>query len=96
MKIGYFGFNNGPLSTPDSMRRILVTLEACGFESAWTGEHVVAIDPQEPPSPVPPDFPMLDTVAALSFAAAITERSPAANSMTKTPSRRPWLNPACG
>jgi len=74
MKIGYFGFNNGPLGSPDSMRRILTTLEACGFESAWTGEHVVAIDPQEPPSPVPPEFPMLDSVAALAFAAALTER----------------------
>ena len=74
MKIGYFGFNNGPLGAPDSMRRILTTLDACGFESAWTGEHVVAIDPQEPPSPIAPDFPMLDTIAALSFAAAATER----------------------
>lgn len=74
MKIGYFGFNNGPLCVPDSMRRILTTLEACGFESAWTGEHVVAIDPQAPPSPIPPEFPMLDTVAALSFAAGVTER----------------------
>jgi probable F420-dependent oxidoreductase len=74
MQIGYFGFNNGPLCAPDSMRRILTALEACGFESAWTGEHVVAIDPQQPPSPVPPEFPMLDTIAALSFAAGVTER----------------------
>ena len=74
MQIGYFGFNNGPLCAPDPMRRILTALEACGFESAWTGEHVVAIDPQQPPSPVPPEFPMLDTVAALSFAAGVTER----------------------
>lgn len=74
MQIGYFGFNNGPLGTPDAMRRILGALEACGYESAWTGEHVVAIDPQQPPSPIPPEFPMLDTVAALSFAAAVTER----------------------
>jgi probable F420-dependent oxidoreductase len=74
MDIGYFGFNNGPLGTPDAMRRILGALEGCGFESAWTGEHVVAIDPQEPPSPIPPEFPMLDTVAALSFAAGVTEK----------------------
>ena len=74
MHIGYFGFNNGPLGTPDAMRRVLGALDSCGFESAWTGEHVVAIDPQEPPSPIPPEFPMLDTIAALSFAAAVTER----------------------
>jgi probable F420-dependent oxidoreductase len=74
MKFGYFGFNNGPLGAPDTMQTILRCLEDAGFESAWTGEHVVAIDPQEPPSPVPPDFPMLDTVASLSYAAAVTSR----------------------
>jgi probable F420-dependent oxidoreductase len=49
-------------------------VERCGYESAWTGEHVVAIDPQVPPSPIAPDHIMLDTVAALSFAAAATDR----------------------
>lgn len=72
MKIGYFGFNNGPLGQPEPLIELLQHLERCGFESAWTGEHVVAIDPQEPPSPIAPDFPMLDTVAALSFAAGVT------------------------
>ncbi len=74
MKIGYFGFNNGPLGTADGISSVLQCAEAAGFESAWTGEHVVVIDPQEPPSPVPPEFPMLDTVASLSFAAAVTTR----------------------
>lgn len=74
MKIGYFGFNNGPLGTPDAISSVLQCAESAGFESAWTGEHVVVIDPQEPPSPVPPEFPMLDTVASLSFAAAVTTR----------------------
>lgn len=73
MKVGYFGFNNGPLGNRDDMRRILTALDDSGFESAWTGEHVVLIDPQEAPSPVPPEFPMLDTVAALAFAAGVTE-----------------------
>lgn len=73
MKIGYFGFNNGPLGQPDPMTQVLQRLDQAGFESAWTGEHVVVIDPQEPPSPVPPEFPMLDTVASLSFAAGITK-----------------------
>ncbi|MEQ9004189.1 MAG: LLM class F420-dependent oxidoreductase [Pseudomonadales bacterium] len=72
MKIGYFGFNNGPLGEPEAMASVLRAAEDAGFESAWTGEHVVVIDPQEPPSPVPPSFPMLDTVAALSFAAGVT------------------------
>ena len=74
MKIGYFGFNNGPLGQADTMVSLLKCLEDSGFESAWTGEHVVVIDPQEPPSPVAPEFPILDTVVSLSFAAAATTR----------------------
>lgn len=74
MKIGYFGFNNGPLAQPDSIASLLKCAEDAGFESAWTGEHVVVIDPQEPPSPVPPEFPMLDTVATLAFSAAVTSK----------------------
>ena len=54
MKIGYFGFNNGPLGEPQAMQQILQTLEASGFESAWTGEHLVLIDPQRPPVPTDP------------------------------------------
>ncbi len=34
----------------------------------------MVIDPQEAPSPVPPTFPFVDTIAALAFAAAITQR----------------------
>ena len=89
MKVGFFGFNNGPLADPDAMARALRAMEDAGFESAWTGEHVVLIDPQEPPSPVPPEFPMLDTVAALSFAAAITERLRIASGIILLAQRNP-------
>ena len=89
MKIGFFGFNNGPLADPDAMAAVLRALEACGFESAWTGEHVVLIDPQEAPSPVPPDFPMLDTVAALAFAAAVTDRIRLASGIILLAQRNP-------
>jgi probable F420-dependent oxidoreductase len=50
------------------------TAEQTGYESIWTGEHVVVIDPQVAPSPVPPQTRMVDTVATLAFAAAVTER----------------------
>jgi probable F420-dependent oxidoreductase len=74
MQIGYFGFNLGAFDNPDSMTRVLTTAEDAGFESIWTGEHVVLIDPQQPPSPVPPHSPFVDTIASLAFAAAKTER----------------------
>lgn len=74
MHIGYFGLNLGPFGNPDSMTRLLTTAEGVGFESIWTGEHVVLIDPQKPPSPVPPHSVFVDTIASLAFAAAKTER----------------------
>ena len=42
---GYFGFNLGALDNPDSMERVLVCAEQLGYESIWTAEHVVMIDP---------------------------------------------------
>lgn len=74
MDYGYFGINVGALDNPDSMERVIVSAEQLGYESIWTGEHVVLIDPQEAPSPVPPESTFVDTVASLAFAAAKTER----------------------
>jgi len=74
MKIGFFGLNTGLFSTRDAILRLARTAEEAGFESLWTGEHVVVVDPQVPPSPVPPETPMVDTVTTLAFAAAVTER----------------------
>jgi probable F420-dependent oxidoreductase len=74
MKFGYFGLNMGAFDNPDSMTRVLRAAEDLAFESIWTGEHVVLIDPQEAPSPVPPHSVFVDSVASLAFAAAKTER----------------------
>lgn len=74
MDIGYFGLNLGTLDNPDSMERVLTTAEQAGFESIWTGEHVVVIDPQVAPSPVSPEATFIDTIASLAFAAAKTDR----------------------
>ena len=74
MDVGYFGFNVGSFDNRDSMTRVLVAAEQLGFESIWTGEHVVLVDPQEAPSPVAPLSPFVDTVASLAFAAGKTER----------------------
>ena len=89
MKIGFFGFNNGPLGDPDAMVRALRAMDDAGFDSAWTSEHVVLVDPQEPPSPVPPEFPMVDTVAALSFAAGVTDRVRLASGIILLAQRNP-------
>lgn len=74
MNIGFFGINTGVFSTREAITRAAQTAEQLGFESIWTGEHVVVVDPQVAPSPVPPETRMVDTVATLAFAAAVTER----------------------
>lgn len=74
MDIGYFGLNIGSFDNRDSITRLLTSAEDLGYESIWTGEHVVLIDPQEPPSPTPPLATFVDTIATLAFAAAKTER----------------------
>jgi probable F420-dependent oxidoreductase len=74
MDYGYFGFNVGALANADSMERCVVACEQLGYESVWSGEHVILVDPHEPPSPVPPESNFLDSVASLAFAAAKTER----------------------
>ena len=74
MKFGYFGLNVGTFDHPDAIERLVVAAEQLDFESIWTGEHVILVDPQVAPSPVPPHSPFVDTIASLAFAAAKTTR----------------------
>jgi probable F420-dependent oxidoreductase len=74
MKYGLFGINTGPCGDPDTMRNVAIAAEKAGFESVWTGEHVVLPDPQVPPSPAPPLLPFIHPFTALSFLAAATDQ----------------------
>ena len=89
MDYGYFGFNHGALHEPDDIERVLVAAEQLGYESIWTGEHVVLVDPHEAPSPVPPETSFVDTVASLAFAAAKTERIKLGSGIILLPQRNP-------
>ncbi|MDG2335182.1 MAG: TIGR03619 family F420-dependent LLM class oxidoreductase [Myxococcota bacterium] len=89
MKLGYFGLNMGPFCEPENMLALLRLTEDVGFESVWTGEHVVLIDPQAPPSPAPPETPFLDSVAALAFAAAHTTKLLLGSGIILLPQRNP-------
>lgn len=89
MKIGYFGANVGCFDNPDAIERLATTAESLNYESLWTGEHVVLIDPQQPPSPAPPHAPFLDTVAALAFLAAKTSRIRLGAGIILLPQRQP-------
>ena len=51
MKFGLFAANMGACADPVVAAKVAVAAEAAGFDSLWTGEHVVLPDPQVPPSP---------------------------------------------
>ena len=89
MKIGFYGINAGLLSRREAILRVARAAEAANFESLWTGEHVVAIDPREPPSPLEPRTRIVDTVATLAFVAGATERIRLASGIILLPQRNP-------
>jgi probable F420-dependent oxidoreductase len=72
MKIGVCSANSGPYTTQDSLRLLAGACEDAGVESVWVSEHPVVADPRLEPSPMAPDDPILDPVAALAFLAGMT------------------------
>jgi probable F420-dependent oxidoreductase len=74
MKFGLFGACSGVCADPGVATRLARTAESLGFESLWTGEHVVLPEPRQAPSPAEPEFPMLHPSTGLAFLAGVTER----------------------
>jgi probable F420-dependent oxidoreductase len=91
MKIALFGINTGACARPETAARVARAAEAAGFDSVWTGEHVVLPDPQAPPSPAPPQHPMLDPAASLAFLAAHTQRVKLGTGIIILPQRNPLV-----
>jgi len=89
MKFGLFGINNGPCAFPKCAATVARAAEDAGFESVWTGEHVILPDPQAPPSPVAADYPMLDPAIALAFIAAHTTKIRLGTGIIILPQRNP-------
>jgi probable F420-dependent oxidoreductase len=89
MKIGLFGMGSGICADPEIAKRVAVAAEAAGLDSLWTGEHVVLPDPQRPPSPAPPEFPMLHPSTVLAYLAAVTERVKLATGIVLIAQRNP-------
>jgi probable F420-dependent oxidoreductase len=89
MKLGYFGFNMGVLGSPEAIERVARAAEGAGLESLFSGEHVVVQDPQAPPSPLAPETPVVDQIATLAYAAAITKRIKLGTGIIILPQRNP-------
>jgi probable F420-dependent oxidoreductase len=89
MKIALFGINTGPCANPSTATTVAQAAEAAGFESVWTGEHIVLPEPQVPPSPVPANTLFIDSAIALSFVAAHTNRIRLGTGIIILPQRNP-------
>jgi probable F420-dependent oxidoreductase len=89
MKFGIFGINNGLLADPAIASRAVKAAEGAGFESVWTGEHIVLPDPQAPPSPSAPQTPFADTSTWLAFLAGQSETLKLGTGIIILPQRNP-------
>jgi len=88
-RIGIFGINFGVMSDPSTMVTVAQACEAAGYDSVWTGEHIVLPDPQAPPSPAAPETVFVDTAAALSYLAAVTSTIKLGTGIIILPQRQP-------
>src|SRR5438874_1751652 len=91
MRLGLIHINMGPMSRPDALVQAARAAEQAGFDSVWAGEHLVLPDPQVPPSPMAPQDPALDSLLALTWAAAHTATIRLATGIVILPQRNPVL-----
>lgn len=89
MKYGLFGINTGPCANPATAAAVARAAEAAGFESLWTGEHIVLPEPQVPPSPVPAHTPFIDSAVALAYVAGCTSKVKLGTGIIILPQRNP-------
>jgi probable F420-dependent oxidoreductase len=91
MRFGVFGINLGACADPATALAVARAAEECGYDSLWTGEHVVLPDPQAPPSPSPPESPFVDPAVALAYVAAGTRTIKLATGIIILPQRNPLV-----
>ena len=91
MRLGLFAMNYGTCADPAAAVRVARAAEAAGFESLWTGEHVVLPYPKPEGFSIPPELPFLDTIAALTLLATATERVRIASGIIELPLHNPVL-----
>jgi probable F420-dependent oxidoreductase len=91
MKIGLFAINYGSCGNPMDAIRIAQAAEAAGFESVWSGEHIVLPEPMLGSFPLPSNTAMLDTIVALTWIAAHTKRVRVGSGIIVLPLRNPVL-----
>ncbi len=89
--IGLFAVNYHACAEPAAAAQIAELAESLGYDSLWTGEHVVLPSPRVEPSPMDPDEPILDPLVALAHLAAHTERIRLGTGVIILPQRNPLV-----
>ena len=90
MRFGLFGINFGGCAEPDLQLRVARAAEESGFESIWTGEHVV-MPMRDNPVPVPAETPFLDSIVSLTRVASHTSRVRLGTGILVMPHHNPVL-----
>lgn len=83
--------NYGTCADPDVAVRVARAAEAAGFESLWTGEHIVLPHPQPEGFSMAADLPFLDTIVALSLLASATDHIRVASGIIELPLHNPVI-----
>ncbi len=91
MKYGLFGINYGTCADPDHVVVVARHAEDAGFESVWTGEHLVLPDPQLERFSMPPNLAFLDTIVGLTLVAAETRSLQVASGIIQLPLHYPVI-----
>jgi probable F420-dependent oxidoreductase len=91
MRLGLIHLNMGSMSSPAALAEAARLAEEAGFDSLWAGEHIVLPDPRVPPSPMEPQDPALDSLLALTWAAAHTSTIRLATGIVILPQRNPLV-----
>lgn len=99
MKIGLFGINMARVDAPDTLLPLMKRVEEMGFESVWTGEHVMIPRDYASAYPfntsgrigVPPETHFIDPLIALSHVAAHTTTLRLGTGINLLPQSNPLL-----
>ncbi len=99
MKIGLFGINMAQVDAPDTLLPLMKRVEEMGFESVWTGEHVMIPRDYASAYPfnssgrigVPPETHFIDPLIALSHVAAHTTTLRLGTGINLLPQSNPLL-----
>jgi probable F420-dependent oxidoreductase len=89
VKLGLFAINYGTCGEPEHAVRVARHAEAAGFESVWTGEHLVLPSPRPAGFAIDPTVPFLDTVVALTLVASHTTTINVASGIIELPLHHP-------